>query len=249
MIKCLIVDDDKTSRQVIKTMLAEQFPSLDLSLEAGNVEDAILLTRNHKPKLVFLDINLPDGTGFDYIELVDQKDFSIIFTTGMDSYATKAFRVNAIDYIMKPYVKAELIEAVNKAISKVNLKQIEGAILDTPLLPQMRIRKIALPTSTGFALFHIDDVIRCESDGNYTKFHFTEYEPLLVSKNLGSYEELLEVNGFFRVHASHIVNLNHVRQFSRSQGGYIVLSDGSNIEVSKSKKDKFLEALAAFVSQ
>lgn len=241
--KCLLVDDDKNSRQVIRQMLSSDFPFLELDNEAGSLNEALEICNLTKPELVFLDIQLGDGSGFEFLELVNHKAFKVIFITGLSTFAMQAFKVNAVDYIMKPINKTELVTAVNKSFHFPIFHEIQTGVRKIMETLNWEFSRIALPTRNGFQFYNIEDLLLCISDGNYTRFIFKEIGEVLVSRTMGSYEELLERRDFCRIHASYIINLREISSFEKSDGGVVVLSDGSQWEVARTKRVHFLQKL------
>jgi two-component system LytT family response regulator len=237
---CLIIDDKKGSRQLIRSMLEPEFPNLDLSHEASSCAEAIKINNQLKPQLVFLDVDLGDNTGFEFLELTQHKNFKLIFISAFDNYAIKAFKVNAVDYILKPFEKQELINAVQRSLNHPYYTDMKDSIRMLVESMNGQTNRLALPLSYGFEFFNIVDLIRCQSDGNYTTFYFKTGKPVTVSKTLKTYEEMLDKKGFARIHASHLINLRELKSYHRGNGGYVIMNDGSKLEVSKTKKDDFL---------
>jgi two-component system LytT family response regulator len=237
----LIVEDDPNSREILRAMLASGHPELTQVHHASNVKDAMVAIETHRPAVVFLDVELPDGTGFDILDQVTFLDFKVIFTTAFDFYAVRAFKVNATDYLLKPFSPDELDEAVAKALRQ------PLAAFDTPsvrhLLDFMKggvSKKIALPMLHGFEYVEIATVIRCQAEGNYTRIILKGGIAHLVSRTLKTYEQLLVPEGFFRVHSAHLINLNEVRSYRKGEGGYVTMSDGVTVDVSRNRKHEFL---------
>lgn len=237
----LIVEDDPNSREILRAMLASGHPELTQVHHASNVKDAMAAIETHRPAVVFLDVELPDGTGFDLLDKVIFRDFKVIFTTAFDFYAVRAFKVNATDYLLKPFSPDELDEAVAKALRQ------PLAAFDTPsvrhLLDFMKggvSKKIALPMLHGFEYVEIGTVIRCQAEGNYTRIILKGGIAHLVSRTLKTYEQLLVPEGFFRVHSAHLINLNEVRSYRKGEGGYVTMSDGITVDVSRNRKHEFL---------
>jgi two-component system LytT family response regulator len=239
-ITCLLIDDNHNIRSMVRSMLRESFPQLDLSYEASNCAEAVRICDEIKPNLVFLDIELGDQSGFEFLELTQHKDFRLIFISAFESFAIKAFKVNAVDYILKPFAKEDLVNAVHKALDHPYYTDMKQSI--NMLVESLNgdTNRIALPTSQGFSFFSITDLIRLESDGNYTIFHFKSSKPITVSRNIKQYEDMLSNRGFVRVHASHIINIRELKAYHKGNGGYVILSDDSKIDISKSRKDEFL---------
>ncbi|MCE2741054.1 MAG: LytTR family DNA-binding domain-containing protein [Sphingobacteriales bacterium] len=252
-IKTLIVEDEEKGRSVLKAMLHE-IPEVNLVGESPNVEDAILKIQLHNPDLVLLDIEMPYKNGFDLLAALPQRTFDVIFTTAYDSYAIKAIKFSAVDYLLKPIDQEELKIAIEKTAEKRKKIQHEPQAQITNLLENLKAInkhnfKLALPTSTGSIYIPVDEIIRCESDTNYTKFYFKNDErPTLVSKTLKDYEELLTDFGFCRVHHSHLINLKFIREYIKGDGGTIIMFDGTEVEVSRRKKEIFQKALEKFTT-
>ncbi len=239
-IPCLIIDDNKNIRSLIKSMLSSEFPQLDLNNEASNCSDAVKLCNQLQPSLVFLDIDLGDQSGFEFLELTSHKNFRLIFISAFDAFAIRAFKVNAVDYILKPFSKEELVNAVHKALDHPYYTDMKDSIQLLVESINGETNRLALPTSQGFEFYDITELIRCESDRNYTVFYFKSFKPVTVSRNIKQYEEILTKKGFVRVHASHIINIRELKAYHKGNGGYVVLSDNTKIDISKSRKEEFL---------
>jgi two-component system LytT family response regulator len=244
----MLVDDDKNSRQVIKAILEAEFPMLDFSLEASNLVDAVSTCNLGKPQLVFLDIDLRDGTGFDFLELVSYKEFKIIFTTGHNEFAVQAFKVNAVDYVMKPIRAEDLKTAVRRVFEKENAKdqaqQLDALIYN--LNKGNADKKLAIPTLGGFEFVSINEIVRCEASNNYTYFHLITGTKILVSKTLLEFERMLINYYFFRVHQSNLINLRMIKSYQKGEGGILIMADNSQIEVSRRKKAELLQVMREF---
>ena len=239
-IPCLIIDDNKNIRSLIKSMLGSEFPQLDLSSEASNCSEAVKLCNQLQPSLVFLDIDLGDQSGFEFLELTSHKNFRLIFISAFDAFAIRAFKVNAVDYILKPFSKEELVNAVHKALDHPYYTDMKDSIQLLVESINGETNRLALPTSQGFEFFDLADLIRCESDRNYTVFFFKSSKPVTVSRNIKQYEEMLTKKGFVRVHASHIINIRELKAYHKGNGGFVILSDNTKIDISKSRKEEFL---------
>lgn len=246
MIRCVIVEDEPKSRETLNGLLKRFCPEVLVSAEADGYQsgrDAIL---EHKPDVVFLDIEMPDGSGFKLLESLTDIEFEIIFTTAFEQFAIKAIRYAALDYLLKPIAPDELIEAVNKVkdkkVKKNNLKNIQ--VLLSNLKPDaMESKKIILSTSDKIHVVEIDRIVRCESDNYYTHFYLENKTHLLISKTLKDVEGLLEGNNFIRPHKSHLINIRFIQNFSRDEGGLITLRTGEKIPVSRRKREKILEII------
>lgn len=240
--KTVIIDDEIKSRQTIKNFINKYAPELEVVGEADGVEMALNLIETVKPELVFLDIQMPDGTGFELLGRLSYNNFKLIFCTSFDQYAVKAFRYSALDYILKPVDPDIFIAAVKKVFTDKESNSLKDKIniLDSN---KTGFTRMALHSSDGINLVKIKDVIRCESSVNYTKFIINNAPSLLVTKTLKEYDELLSTQGFIRIHKSHLVNINFVKKYLKGDGGWVEMSDGSKIEVSRRKKEKLMKVL------
>lgn len=244
--KTLIIEDEEKSRDMLAGIIQKNCPQLNIVGLAKNVKEGVEMIHSLKPELVFLDISMPDGSGFDLLEKVQDQKFELIFATASDQHAIRAIKFSACDYLLKPIDIDELKAAVDKAIKKKNTPpNMENLQF---LIQQLKkaddnFQKITLPTGNAFEIVNIKDIIRCEADTSYTHFFLTDGRKLMVSAGLKHYEELLPEKDFIRVHHHHLINMNHVVRFLKTDGGYAVMSDGTNIEISRRKKDAFLERL------
>lgn len=239
--RTVIIDDKIKSRQTIKNFISKYAPELEVIGEADNVEHGVELIDEQKPALVFLDIQMPDGTGFDLLGQITYSDFKLIFCTSYDQYAVKAFRFSAIDYILKPLDPDVFKAAVNKVLETAQselLSQLE--VLNSN---KTDFTRIALHAADGITLVNITDIIRCESSGNYTRFVIKEQQNILVTKTLREFEETLSEHNFIRIHKSFLVNMSHIHKYIKGEGGWVIMSDNSKIEVARRKKDQFLKVL------
>lgn len=242
-IKTILVDDEKNSLIIMQRLLEKHTPNVQIVDTAQSVEEAIEVIDKHKPELVFLDISMPDGDGFEVIEKTNFKNFKVIFSTAYDQYAIKAFEVSALHYILKPVTPNDLIEAINRFhdtppsdnISE-KIKVLNDALKEIP-------SRLVLPTSTGMHIINIKTIIRCESSNNYTTFFLTNGKKIVVSKSIQIYEQLLSDSHFCRIHNKHLINIKFVQKYVKGRGGHVVLSNGSNIDVSDGRKKNFLEKL------
>ena len=249
-ITALLIDDDANLRNGMRSLLERYAPEIMIIGEADNVKSGIEAMENLQPQVVFLDIQLGDGTGFDILEDIAQKrgksTSHIVFITAHEQYAVKAFRFSALDFLLKP-VDPEELEKVIVKIKNVLTKNDNYAHIDL-LLENIRkkvdnFKRIALSTSDGIHLFEISDIIRCESEDNYTKFHIKNNKPILISKTLKEYEEMLTEHGFERIHQSHLINLSYLKSYIKKDGGYVVMADNSNLPISQRKKERLQEVL------
>ena len=250
MITAILIDDDANLRSGLKSMLGIYAPEIDIIGEADSVKTGVLILQALQPQVVFMDIQLGDGNGFDILEQLAIKNGKssshIVFVTAYEEYAIKAFRFSALDFLLKPIDPEELEKVIGK-IKQVVAKKDNYAHIDL-LLENIRkkvdhFKRIALSTADGIHLFEISDIIRCESEDNYTKFYLKNNKPVLISKTLKEYEELLTEHGFERIHQSHLINLAYLKSYIKKDGGYVVMSDNSNLPISQRKKDRLQELL------
>ncbi|MCF8276634.1 MAG: LytTR family DNA-binding domain-containing protein [Flavobacteriales bacterium] len=245
--KLAVIDNENEVRKGIVLMLQHNFPEAEI-VEADGVATGLQLIATEHPELIFLDVEMNDGTGLDLLRKVEHRSFEVIFITAFAKYAIEALRLSAIDYLLKPVDPLELVDAVNRAIDKID-KENMGAKLELleQNLKQLTggSRKILLKDQDSIHLIKIDDIMRCEADANYTRFFIANRPSILVSKNLKEYEDLLG-DHFIRVHNSHLVNISFIVRIDKNDGGSIRMSDGENIPVSVRKREKLLEHLKRF---
>ena len=250
MITALLIDDDSNLRTGMKGLLSLYAPDIQILGEADSVKAGISAIEYHQPNVIFLDIQLGDGTGFDILEQIVQKNGSlschVVFITAHEQYAVKAFRFSALDYLLKPVDPEELRKVIDK-IKKALAGNDNYAHIDL-LLENIRkkvdkFKRIALSTSDGIHLFEVSDIIRCESQDNYTKFYIKDRKPILIAKTLKEYEDLLSEQGFERIHQSHLINLSYLRSYIKKDGGYAVMADNSHLPISQRKKGRLQELL------
>ncbi|BAX79164.1 LytR/AlgR family response regulator transcription factor [Labilibaculum antarcticum] len=243
MIKALIIDDELKSQSTLNKLLEMYCPEVEVIGFAHNVETGIEAIDSLKPDLVFLDISMPDGDGFEVLERVKDRDFEVVFTTAFNDYAIKAFQFAALHYLLKPINYIELQSAVKRCKQNhqdVDLNEKIKILCDSL---SNHHQKIILPTSNGLRIIELNQILRCEADGSYTNFYLSDNTVLMVSKVLSNFEELLPEEIFCRVHNKHLVNLNYISQYIKGRGGRIILSSGKEVEVSESKKKDFLKRL------
>jgi len=249
MISALIIENEKSSLESLKDDLKNYCKNVNIVGESGKVSEGIELINQLKPEIIFLDIELDDGTGFDLLEKISSESrekFHVIFTTSHNEFAIKAFRFSAIDYLLKPIDPDELTDALKKTEEHISLKKLGNnlSVLFDNLKQKEKPQKLALASADSILVYKIENIIRCESQRNYTLFHFSNDKPLLVSKTMKEYEELLCGQGFERVHNSHLINMSFVKKYVKSDGGYIEMHDGSNVPVAQAKKEQIVKILA-----
>lgn len=250
--KTLIIEDEQKSREMLATLVKNNFPQLTIVGLAKNVAEGVEFINTLSPDLIFLDISMPDGTGFDVLEKTQGLKFDIIFTTASDKHALKAIKYSACDYLLKPIDIDELKPTVDKLIEKHSSKSANMPTMENLqfLIQNLKrtddnYNKITLPTGNAYEIVNIKDIIRCEADGSYTNFILTGGKKLMVSASMKHYEDLLPANDFIRIHHHHLININHVLRFLKIDGGYAIMSDNSQLEISRRKKDAFLVRLNA----
>jgi two-component system, LytTR family, response regulator len=244
-INALLVEDDADSRLIAITYITKYFPEVKITGEALSVKEGLELIEIHKPDLVFLDIELPDGTGFDLLRSVGEKSFEVIFITAFNSYAIEAFRYSAVDYLLKPLSISDLKDALQKVKEKIQGKIFSQHWINLAYNLEHKNsyeRRLAIATINGFVFVDVKDIIRCESNSNYTQFHFVSGKKMTSSRNLGYYEELLPEDKFCRIHHSHLINIDFLDQYIKGgSGGTVIMKDGTELDVSQRKKEDFLQ--------
>lgn len=250
MIRTLLIDDEEKSRKALVTLLLRYCPEVEIVGQAGGVEEAIEKIDSLKPELVFMDVMMPDGSGFDVLEQCQESDFGVIFISAFEQHAMRAFQFAALHYLLKPLNFLELqaaVERFRKADTQEQLpKQAQRLELARQVYGSGQPENIVLHAINGFSVVKISDILRCEADSNYTKVIFTEGKPFLASRSLTHFEELLSGLPFVRVHHKHLINLAQVKRYNKGRGGYVEMSNGHEVEVSVRKKDEFLLAMAGF---
>ncbi|MCR9287610.1 MAG: LytTR family DNA-binding domain-containing protein [Bacteroidetes bacterium] len=239
----IIIDDVAQARQTLKEDIEIYCPNIEIVGEAEGVVSGAKLLRKINADVVFLDIQMNDGSGFDLLEILPEINFKIIFTTASDAHAIRAFRFSAIDYLMKPIDPDELVEAVNKAANQLSKDSEKVDLLLQNLRNGKPPSKLALHTLEKIHVVEINNILRCESSGNYTIFYFSDRPKLLVTKTLKEYDKLLGEYSFLRVHQSHLINSNQIKEFVKIDGGYIVMHDGIKIPVSVRKRASIVKML------
>lgn len=245
MIKAMIIDDEPYCCESLAILLGEYCPEVEVTGIFYDGSDALIAIRKQAPDLIFLDVEMPKMNGFDMLKQLPTVNFEIIFTTSYDQYALKAIRFSAIDYLLKPIDTDELQNAVQKVIqrSQKPIAQQLEILMQKFYKPSVPVSRVALPTMEGLQMIAVDTIISCEADSNYTSLRLKNKKKIVVCRNLKDIEELLEEYSFVRVHRSYLVNLNEVEKFVKGEGGYLIMSDGSTIDVSRNKKDELVKKL------
>lgn len=252
MIRAVIVDDEQNARENLSFLVEEYCPQIQIIGMAESVSEATDLILKQKPDLVFLDIEIGEGSGFDVLDTIKDSRVEVIFITAFNHYAIKAFKFSAIDYLLKPVDIEELKDATQRAAERLKSNQFSNRLdyllnnISDPVKDNKKLRRIGLPVHGGIKFYPLEEVIRLQSQSNYTTFYLTQNREFLISKTLKEYDELLSEQGFVRVHQSHLVNIDHVVQYQKGDGGYLILTDGSNVPLSKNYKDNFLVFLNKF---
>ena len=242
----LIVDDEPDAVNFISSIIREYCPRLEIIGTASSAREGVKIILERQPELVFLDVEMPHGSGFDLLAQFPEKTFDVVFITAFNHYALKAIKFSAVDYILKPININEFIEAVDKVLHK----RLSGSNRNTnyfELLENLKSEtpsKLAIPTSDGMEYLKTSDIIRIEADRSYSWFFLKDKRKVLVSKNLNNYQELLSDQHFFRPHNSHLINLDHVRKYIRHEGGIIEMDDGSQVPISRVRRDIFLAQMS-----
>jgi two-component system, LytTR family, response regulator len=241
----LILEDEKHQQELLSGLLSK-FPEFQIKGIASRIEEAKALVMEHQPDLMFLDVMVPPHTSFDFLRQLPSIEFEIIFTTTFEMYAIQAFKLSAIDYLLKPVDEKEFAAAVEKFKQK-RISQDSTVHVDT-LLSNLQgshpnNTKVALPTLNGFIFTEIKKIIRCESDNTYTTFYLMGEDPVIACKTLKECEHMLADYQFFRVHNSHLINLAYVSEYTKGEGGIVRMADGSHIDVSRRRRDEFLRQL------
>ncbi len=242
MFNAVIIDDIDNSRVTLSHDLKQYCPQITIIGEADSVKSGIKAIKEKKPEVVFLDIQLGDGTGFDILEQLDEINFQVIFTTALDSYGIKAIKFSALDYLLKPIDPDELIVAVNKLDEKVKRSDVNNSI--NLLLENIKditgTKRIALNSADKVHMINVKDIVRCESQGAYTVFFISSGEQIVATKNLKEYEHLLEEFSFVRIHHGHLINFAFLKEFIKKDGGYVIMTNGEQVPVSFRKKNNLL---------
>lgn len=245
----VIIDDEPDAVDFISSLIGEYCPALEVCGKAHNVKDGVALVSEVKPEVVFLDVEMPNGTGFDLLTHFPRKDFDVIFVTAFNHYAIQAIKFSAVDYILKPINIKEFIDSVNKVVQKratnsVSVNENFDVLLENLRTPHPT--RLVIPTSDGREYLNPNNIIRIEADRSYSWFFINDKRKILVSKHLKEFQDLLNDRNFFRPHNSHLINLDFVKKFIRHDGGYIEMSDGAKVPVSRNRKDLFLAHMARY---
>lgn len=240
--RAVLVDDEPKALEALRWLLASFCPQVQVAAVCSSVAEALPAIDAHRPDVVFLDIEMPVQNGFDLLTHYKTLPFAVVFTTAYDRFALKAIKFSAADYLLKPVDPDELQAAVKKIAEKdegqPTQQRVEALVYN---YLQGRQNRFALPSKEGLIFLEADDILRAESESNYTRIHLTDGQKVMLSKTLKEVEALLEGAGFYRVHYSHLINLKHIKSFSRRDGATLVMKDNTEVDVARNRKEAFLE--------
>lgn len=246
----MLIDDEPRGLKALHTMLSEYCPELIIVAECSDTDSAKKAIGMLRPELIFLDISLSGKSGFDLLTELETLDFEIIFATAHNQFALQAFRYSAVDYLLKPVDELLLIEAVKKAKRRISTQivndQISTLLHNLGNGRQDNEMKLCIPSQTGFQVVDLKDIYYMEASGSYTNIVLAGTSPICSSRGIYEYEEILGDSGFVRVHKSYLVNLRHIKEYIRGEGGSVVLSNNKGIDISRRKKEDFINTLKAF---
>ncbi len=246
MIKAIIIDDEKHCSDNLQWQLNQYCPEVEITAICNNAEKGLTEIYRQQPQLIFLDVEMPGMTGFEMLEKLTNINFDIVFTTAFNQYAIRAIKFGALDYLLKPVDKDELCAAVDKVIKRTNgdsLKQLTALLTHIRKSNDLSFQKIALPTIHGYELIPLNNIVYCESKSNYTNVCLNNGQQILISRTLKDIEELLNMQPFFRVHNSFLVNLQYTVRYTKGEGGFLVLNNDITIPVSRNKKEELLKLI------
>ncbi|MGM0667795.1 MAG: LytR/AlgR family response regulator transcription factor [Bacteroidota bacterium] len=244
--KIIIVDDETSVRNSISSILKDDFPDIVIAASGASVKEGYDLILEHKPDLVFLDVEMPDGTGFDLLETLPSIDFRVIFITAHQEYALQAIKVSALDFVLKPFDPEDIRKAVEKARGIINIdeERLKLKTLQENLENRKVLKRIVLHTAENLHLVPISNIVRAEADSNYTLFLLADGSRIMVSRTIKEFDAMLSGSGMIRVHQSHLVNIAFVDRFVKRDGGYLVLKDKSKIPVSQNLRKQVIQAIS-----
>lgn len=241
-IKAAIIDDEPQFRDLLATLLKTRFPEVEVVGMAGDVPSGATMVRDKRPDILFLDVELGALTGFDLLKRIAPQEPLVVFVTAHEGYAVRAIKFNALDFLVKPYTLDEFDEAVHKALRK--LDGTRPPVLQALLGNVVSDRQVAIADGKGLTVLHLDDILHCSSTDSYTLVHTRmDKKPILVTRPLALFDDFLSDKGFIRIHQSHLVHRKHIRRYIRGEGGEVVLSDGSNLPVSRRMKADLMKVL------
>jgi len=249
-LRTILVDDEPRGLNSLQKLLQMNCPDVNIVATSSNVDDAIEKIKQLQPDLVFLDIAMPVKDGFELLKEIKEISFEVIFVTAHNQFMIEAFHFSAIDYLLKPVDEDLLMEAVKRARKRIEEKagsrNIETFLHNVKQTRSSGNMKLCIPSLKGFQVVELDDILYAEASGNYTNFYFQSQHSVCTSKPIHEYEELLADSGFVRIHKSYLVNLLHIKEYLRGEGGSVILSNGAEIEVARRKKEPFLDKMKSF---
>lgn len=244
MIKAIIIDDEVKARQGLRLVLEKYCPEIEILALCESPEVGLKKITALQPDLVFLDVQMPNMSGFDLLEKVDTINFDVIFVTAYDKYAIKAIKFSALDYLLKPIDVDELTNAVKKVLKKQKYRTVKyQSLLNNVKANTKKLTRLAIPSDNEIIMQPIKDIIYCEADSSYTTLHLTDNKRITVAKTLKEFDSILPDTDFCRIHHSTLVNINHVIKYIKGDGGYIIVSNNKHLNVSRRKKDYFIQLL------
>ena len=246
MVRTVMIDDDQLARKILYRIINQNFDELEIVGEASSVSEGLKLISETDPDLVFLDIEMPDGTGFDLIDQLTEVDFRLVFVTSYNDYAITAFKYSAFDYILKPVLPENVKSTITRILKSSGIKpKIEYTNLRNQIerTEDPNDVTIALPEMNGFAIIKVKNILRCEGERNYTRVFYKDGTSVLISRTLLEFDQLLVPHGFFRIHRSHLVNLTCINRYVKTDGGMVEMTDKSQLKVSPKFKDELLDLL------
>lgn len=246
-IRTVIIDDDLKSIEALQLLIRKHCPTFNIVGTACNVEEGAHEINLHQPDIVFLDVEMPDGTGFDLLKMLKIRNFDVVFITAHNKYAINAIKHSALDYLLKPYDHKEFLETVKRIKTKEKVNSSNYDVLLENLNHSVP-KKLVITSSKGYEYIPVETIVRLESERSYARIFLSNGRVIMVSKCLNEYQNMLSTDSFFRIHNSHLINLNHVLMYIRSDGGYVQMSDKSQIPISRSKKDIFINTMQQFIS-
>jgi len=244
MIRAIIIDDEEDAREVLSIDLQKFCPEVEVIACCATPELGLEKINALGPSLVFLDVQMPTMSGFDLLDKISDINFDVIFVTAFDRYAVKAIRFSALDYLLKPVEVDDLVSAVERVKQKQKSNSVHyRSLLSNIKFGKEKLTRLAIPSDNEIVVQKLDDIVYCEADGSYTVLHLTENKKIMVSKNLKEFEKMLPETDFCRIHHSTIVNIGHVDKYIKGDGGYVMITGGGHLNVSRRKKDGFIKLL------
>lgn len=244
MIRAIIIDDEADGRQALKLVLEKYCPEVQVLASCVSAKEGLEHIEKFRPDLVFLDVQMPELSGFDLLERVPKIDFAVIFVTAFDRYAIKAIRFSALDYLLKPIDVDELLQALRRYKQHKQYEFQFQSVIRNIKNPTGKMEKLAIPSLEEIIFLETSDIIYCQADGNYTSIHLISKRKIFVSKKLKDFEQILTDSGFCRVHHSSLINMQHIQKYVKGDGGYVLLSEGHQVTISRRKKEEFLSLFA-----